>query len=226
MAGRTTSKIVLGLLIAVVVGSLLAACQPDPYPSAEYDEFIDRSLITGDPCEPPCWYGIEPGDSEEDTIPKLEGIPFVDTSSIEIREDSIIWKDTIPAEKGGGYLELRQGQVEYVSCQLQYLLTMEEVIDVYGEPHGTSVNATRGAGGRWITVLCIYWPQQGFEALIFFELEHNESAFILADTVIERIGYYEKQDTVEMVFQDLMPEVSLERAMQNYFQWKGYGPVF
>ncbi|HUW14593.1 MAG TPA: hypothetical protein VM537_33040, partial [Anaerolineae bacterium] len=59
--------VVLGVLIL----GLCVGCGEPPPP-------VDTSLLTGEPCEPPCWQGLTPGEStEEDVAEFMKATRFV-----------------------------------------------------------------------------------------------------------------------------------------------------
>ncbi len=48
----------------------------------------DRSLLTDEPCAPPCWYGLVPDVSTEaEVISTLQTLPFVDASTITVTQE-------------------------------------------------------------------------------------------------------------------------------------------
>ena len=71
---RNSCLTVLALLV-------LAACSRHQDGSS----LVDRSFLTGQPCTPPCWYGLEPEKAtEEDVISTLKTLPFVESSTITV----------------------------------------------------------------------------------------------------------------------------------------------
>ena len=109
---RSTSRGVQGVrparqsatVLAIAAGALvlLASCQatpPSKTPEATVPllpTLVDQSLLTGAPCSPPCWYGLEPGRSTQDDAARaIETIAFVDPATVAMHEGS--WVDGQPA---------------------------------------------------------------------------------------------------------------------------------
>jgi hypothetical protein len=78
-------------VVTLLMGSgLLIACQQKcdtSFPYYQEDLLnVDKSLITGDPCSPPCWHQLVPGEStEEEALEILQDLPFVDENTIELQ---------------------------------------------------------------------------------------------------------------------------------------------
>src|SRR5687767_4448210 len=101
----TYSKISIpSLLISITV---LSACRAhcsfeEPIEVyGELSEVVDRSLLTQQPCSPPCWNGIIPGrTTNSEAVSILESLDFIDKESISQQEGSrggvISWKTIFP----------------------------------------------------------------------------------------------------------------------------------
>ncbi|MBN1119495.1 MAG: hypothetical protein JXJ17_00330 [Anaerolineae bacterium] len=222
MAGRTTSKIVLGLLIAVVIGTLLAAC----HSSVAYGDFVDQSLITGDPCEPPCWYGIEPGIEESEAYEILQDISFVDSDTIEfVTHDSIYhWRYSEPFSDSGGALIIENEKVVSIHYGLPCDLTLAEVIETYDVPSWLHINIYRQSGGPKALVT-IAWPRNGFHVQFSEKVDrYSTGAEIYPDTLIELVTYFEPYDgSMETLVEDAGADWG--QYEQFYYEWTGYGHI-
>jgi len=79
----------LKLLFALAILLGLFACKglgsaPETLETLD-PNYYDQSWLMGKPCAAPCWYGLEPGVStRQDSINRVEQLPFVDSSSINI----------------------------------------------------------------------------------------------------------------------------------------------
>jgi hypothetical protein len=136
-----------------MVNLALTACVPNFFGSERTSthtqiplELQDRSWLTGDPCAPPCWYGLEvDGSREEEVIAVFEALPFVDPTSIETYvigfsdpltgdhytatriKISVIGNSTISATVGRGVLKR-------ILFGLNYQITIGEIVDQIGLP--------------------------------------------------------------------------------------------
>jgi hypothetical protein len=122
--------------LAVLVG-VLAACAPPPELRNE-SLLNDRSLVTGEPCGPPCFRGIVPGETEwQDALTILEDDPEFTNIQTQSGEDT----DIVQAawQQGDNQTCCQMASQDGETVSLLLLLTapvmmLEEVIDVHGEP--------------------------------------------------------------------------------------------
>ena len=148
------------LLIILVFALFLAACSPDI--NLLNDSMLsDTSLITGEPCEAPCWNGITPGETRYRDAKLI----------IESDERFKLGEEPAP-EEGNPARRFTFGEGENPSCcqiasrdgetvssfllQTAPIMTLGPVYDLYGEPDyvlGDQVS-----------------EEQGYVALIYTEL--------------------------------------------------------
>ena len=118
-------------------------------------KYIDKSFITGEPCAPPCWYGLEINKStKEDVIAQLDQLPFVDKGR-GYHESSTVWNDA-PVQiisfychfysKRCGSFIFSENELEEFWIVIQYNLSFQEAVEHLGEPDFL-VYATRLQGG-------------------------------------------------------------------------------
>lgn len=119
-----------------------------PTPSLE-PTLTDRSLLTGVPCDAPCWYRLELGISDEDAIlTTLQTLSFVDPTTI--REYAVGYWDPIqehnvpaklivagckePKNQQCVGLTIANGNLKIVGLFPNYTLTLGEVVNRLGPP--------------------------------------------------------------------------------------------
>lgn len=143
------SRLLLPIVAVVVV--LISACAPPP--NLRNDDLLkDTSLITGDPCETPCWRGIVPGETtwrdalvivEDD--PQLTNIDRVDDEEAGV--SVISWSD---GEAGVTCCQMvtSDGEtVESMTLLLAPQMQLGDVMEVLGEPEyltGIEVSSDQG----------------------------------------------------------------------------------
>jgi hypothetical protein len=77
----------IGYLLLIMLAVAINGCSKSTTDEAA---LIDRSFLTGEPCEAPCWYGLEiDKSSKEDVIAKLDQLPFIDHSTY--HEAGTVW---------------------------------------------------------------------------------------------------------------------------------------
>ncbi len=137
------------LLILIVTGcSRFDSTQRNPEPTVQ-ERYRDTTIITRDPCHPPCWYMIKPGISTKDEANQiLSSLPFLDSSTIRERE-TVYWDPVIGGDKDGvllavdylkpegqqasGFL-IVDGVIMDFTIYPNYSLTFQDVIESIGPP--------------------------------------------------------------------------------------------
>lgn len=140
-------------ILALTLNITLVACRADIFgnkptitPELIPVDLQDRSWLTGDPCSPPCWYGLDLDVStEEEIIAVLESLPFVDTTDV---EKSIIgYGDALTEEHYNATLlqakkinniniriKVGKGVLKQIDFGLNYKITIGEVVEQTGVP--------------------------------------------------------------------------------------------
>lgn len=198
------------LLLSLIILVVTAACAPPPV--LRDDGFLkDNSLLTGEPCEAPCWRGITPGETNwSDAVTIVEDDPQL--ANIEtVRDDQsearlINFTDT----DGPQCCRVISEDGESVSAILTLLapqMTLGEVIEKYGEPdYFTGGDVTPDQ-----TLLSVVFEDVPLVIYVFGA--GTENGTISADS--EVIGsIYVTSDGM----QELVQSTSL-------YNWEGYGPL-
>ena len=126
--------IVPGLLALLFV---FAACSPPPE-LRDNSLLQDQSLLTGEPCEAPCWRGIVPGETSwRDALAILEDEPDLDAP--QIQDDEASGAIVAEFQQAGGapccqmFSETGE-KVDILFMRLAPTTTLGELIDRWGEP--------------------------------------------------------------------------------------------
>lgn len=125
-----------GPLLLLVM--LAAACSAPPE-LRDQKLLNDDSLLTGEPCEAPCWRGITPGvTSWANALTILEDDRTIEDPSVQTAEDSAAVAASFK-EPGGvdasGQIFSDDGQtVGLIFLRLAPDMTLDEVLAKYGEP--------------------------------------------------------------------------------------------
>jgi hypothetical protein len=236
------SRIRIWALLSLVLGFATGcACSPSlpPYDlptRVEDPDSVDKSLLTGEPCAPPCWYGLVPGESSADEVlSTLRSLPFVDPDSID--EDFISWESSVSrAGYSIGRIRIEEGKIRAIDIDLEYDLTLQELIDVLGEPAGYEMIAhpsqPDGFGPTCYTHRVIFiWPENGLSAELIFYLPElvSEGEPILSPDLyyIRRVSYRvpgsTPQDFIEA--NGVSAADARERIECCYHEWQGIDNV-
>lgn len=102
---------------------------------------IDISLLTGEPCEPPCWYGITPGlTTDEEMVAILEGLPFFEADTLQLKAEPVISfdrkREVVYWGHGTVIVMLLDDVVTTVDVGLYYDVELQDLIELFGKPSG------------------------------------------------------------------------------------------
>lgn len=198
-------RYVLPALILVLF--LVAACSPPP--ELRNDAFLqDTSLIDGEPCGPPCWRDIVPGETDWN---EARTILEDDTTLSDVRVEDDDETEEIAAtfQQEGGvpcclvYSETGE-TADQMLLQLAPDMTLEEVFEVLGEPTyftGAEVSPEQAAAS-------LYYPDQ------------NTIVYAFVDGVDGNIDEDSEVFATLYVRQEDMEQVLLNSPL---YDWDGFG---
>jgi hypothetical protein len=157
-----------------VILQLLAGCSLlDPQ---KEPEIADRSFITGDPCEAPCWYDLIPGESPESLAEEvLAELPFVHQNLIRVWENTAFLDFTdgthidytcVEGDENPpcGHIYLADGIVQYIGYNVLYQLPLETIFEKLGKPDYVLYTASSPHGDGCTVMLD--WLERGISAEI------------------------------------------------------------
>lgn len=196
------------VLLALAAFSLvlLAACAP---PSLRDDALLkDTSLVTGEPCEAPCWRGITPGETswrdartiiEDD--PQFENVAVTEDQNSDARR--LDWTDA----NGPNCCRLYSQDGETVNAILLLtapVMELGNVIERYGEP--TYVVGEEST------------PDEALMSLIYPDLPLVIYAFVEGATTGELTPGSDIIGTIYLAESDMEQLL----ASTNLYEWAGY----
>ena len=171
---RKKQKIVIFVLLGIlnlsrVISGISVKSNQRKYPE---DARVDRSFISGQPCDAPCWYDLQLGISTIDDIrSKLTQLPFVD--QLTLLESSIgtngskmgFYFDCVYYNPPGscGMLETVDGKLSKIVTSVQYPLPLETAIDRLGVPKYYIVDTSSTEDNCFLS---IYWPEKSIITVV------------------------------------------------------------
>ena len=210
------------LMVAVSVG----CGEPPP---------LDMSLLTGEPCEPPCWQGLTPGDStEEDVAEFIRATRFVDTRTIyrgritrggEVVGVSIQWRSTAARSRNVeiNSFDIDTGVLDHITIHPDYDLTLERLIERYGPPEKYVANL-RGVERRWIDVT-LYYPTHGFTVDLVRRLDDTTLA---PESKVVSVWYFRAaplERFIELACEGGIYGGTPDDRLESLRDWPGYGAI-
>lgn len=200
---------------------------------------LDKSLLTNDPCAPPCWNDLVPGEStEEDVRQKLENSSWVKRGSVKAMatEESngkpsvhITWHGRKHRYTPNRAI-LQDDRLVRLEICIDYKLTFEEVVEQFGPPEGIHTRVTikdNTLYGVWLD-----YPSQG---LTFARWVLNprgeifpaeERGILLPGFLVTEVNYY-VPNSLEGALRDsfLLPADVVEQRLQDEQAWEGFGEI-
>jgi hypothetical protein len=132
------------------------------------DPLADQSFITSEPCQAPCWYGLELDKSNtKDVKATLKSLSFVDPTSI--RDGTSPWLDddfaTViswdcihPKLEGCGLAHISEDKLKQIWMKAGYRLDVQMAVATLGRPDYIDYGFQDPASG---CLLFMEWPEQG-----------------------------------------------------------------
>ena len=196
---------------------------------------VDTSLLTGEPCEPPCWQGLTPGVSTEEEVNDfLRSSELVDQSSIfrgeltrdrgEVVGTTIQWWSTanmsnVPRQFGNDCL-IMEGLLQGSIIWLDSEVTLQDLLERYGAPAKFTA-WMEGVESPYVKVT-LFYPRHGFEATLIIRQGEVE---LRPESEIVRVWYFRSASQIEDYLR-LCREIGYPCASEDTLQeWHGYGPI-
>jgi len=222
----------LMLLGAIVLSGCLPIMPPPP-------SVQDESLTTGEPCLPPCWYGIHPGQTTlQEAIEIAKGLPFVDPASViqnardlPERIDQVVDWQYVGATRPthGGVLYVRQGTIARIRIFLPRKLKLADVLVTQGKPDLVAVDVGMVGIGPMAEGLGYYlyffYSQRGvmLSSIGYPLKEGQQYATLSPDITIEKAEYFTPTDIVGYFVEKGVTEESAKSVAWRYQPWPGLG---
>jgi len=134
-------------LLCMIQYILVAACstgaEGDQFLPTPGPEYVDKSLLSGEYCDPPCWNGlILDQSSSDEVISVVESLSFIDSGSLRILKINLhqqpgeifSYSYQYPENQGCCSFWISGGTLSFITIRPNYSLTFSEVIEVLGEP--------------------------------------------------------------------------------------------
>lgn len=147
----------------------VAACSPPPE-LRDQNLLNDTSLLTGEPCEAPCWNGITPGVTRwSDALTILEDDPSIEDPSIQTAEDSSAvaasFKEPGGVDASGQIFSDSGETVGLIFLRLAPDMLLDDVLEKYGDP--TYVIGTPFSDDPPQAIVNLVYPDQQMIVYVF-----------------------------------------------------------
>ena len=203
---RKLSRHWKAVIVLLVGGLVLASCAPPP--PLRSDKYLDdTSLISGQPCETPCYQGITVGTTTfADAVSMVKAnAAFNDVQNKDATSDqpaAAVWSST-SGEQCCQMIADAKGLVESITLRLAPKTTIGQIIEKYGEPKYTfSTEYTQDEA-----VIQLLYPEKG---LVLLVVPGDANSSLEAGDPVVAVIYLDPAR-----FEDLIKEATLQG-------WAGY----
>ncbi|HUS69347.1 MAG TPA: hypothetical protein VM075_01050 [Anaerolineae bacterium] len=213
----------LGLLIA----GMSSGCGEAPP--------VDISLLTGEPCAPPCWQELAPGESTEDEVAGfIRTSRYVDPRTVYRGDMSrggkvvgvgIQWRSTAADSRGvdSNIFDIEGGLLQSITIYPDCDVSLQDLLQKYGGPDKFTAHV-EGVEHPYVAVT-LYYPTHGFTADL--QLPPDDTS-LRPDSKVVRVWYFRAapirrfiQLGCDLGYWSSTPEEWLQFARD----WQGYATI-
>jgi hypothetical protein len=131
----------------------------------------ENSLLSGEPCAPPCWQALEPGlTSAEEVRVFLDSSPYVaDWQAQTLANGDVVyrWRWAPPtAALSPNEMRTRAGLLLSITLRPDAPLVLQQVIGAFGAPERVDLRAEPAEGDPTGRALDLYYPQRGLRLTV------------------------------------------------------------
>ena len=217
------------LCFALLIAAICSGCgEPPP---------LDMGLLTGEPCEPPCFRGLTPGVSTHEEVNQfVRTSGFVNPQSLfrstftrltrsgeEVAGVGIYWHSRAGGIGRRNHFSIEGGVLKDITINPDYTLTLGRLIDRYGPPE--KYRAILPIGGPLYYDVTLYYPTHGFT--VDLVVPYDDGTLQPESTVAD--VWYFRAAPLER-FLELRREAGMggptpARLLELLHDWEGYGPI-
>jgi hypothetical protein len=198
------------ILILLLVGcASTSVTQPlsTTFARTRTDDIQDGGLITGESCQPPCFWGITPGSSNEDDTLRTINTNYVffncklldDTKQAGNRSISCMSVSLI----------IEDGVTSGLSFYPTVDITVAQIIKKYQEPSAVSIDIVSFTDKPPRVVMILWFDN--IQTQIFLPDQDGSEYHVVANTRIYSVTYHSESSYGSI------------RLIGNNVSWKGYG---
>ena len=218
------------LFIGIVVGIIAVVANLRPKPLS--------TVITSIECDPPCWYGIWPGETTpQEAIGILINLDFVSDMGGWPHEpkfkretpDRITWTYIRNRKVGDieGCAYLQDDRVIAISLRTLGSLTISEAFERLGEPELVLTRVHKSDYREWVRLILIY-PTDGYQIevdIILSVAAQDNQVKITEETPIYRVIYFDPSHYEYLIGMRILIDGLGKTALDKARPWQGFGEI-
>jgi hypothetical protein len=225
--GVERSRVVLLSLGLLILGMCVSCGEPPP---------LDRSLLTGEPCEPPCWQGLTPGEStEEDVDEFLRTTRFVDGRSVrrgtytrltlggeEVEGVIVYWRSFWGLSTCNDFC-VEEGVLDSITICPSPGVTLGRLIERYGPPEKYQVIVPIGQPLHYDVTL--FYPTYGFTVDLVVPYDDG---MLEPGNSVTTVWYFRAaplERFLELRYEAGSGGPTPGNLLELLRDWRGYGPA-
>lgn len=197
-----------------------------PNPANLDSNTIDQSWLTGEPCDAPCWYSLEPGQSSlDDVIAVAKKLSFIDQNSMNLNKMELS-RDQITQSLGfdckSPALEFCVGMffsgntLSTIFLMPNYQITFDQAVEKIGYPPDGYIMSHFSPETIGCRVTLLWVKRQ-------MSIEYSNRLFNGKDTCnLTQHGKFPKGISVYTVTYMLPSKMKIFTEEQSYTAWNGF----
>jgi hypothetical protein len=211
------------LLMALIFCNVITSCSIIGDGSARLPE-----VLSTNPCEPPCWYGIIPGETtHEEVLSLLPDLPFIKPETIQDWYDETgVHIKSYTGASGVRFHYDEEQIVKVISINTRIRkFTLGDVISAIGSPE--KVLAIQGMDSRPGLIYYLISPERGiaFGGVIRPFDSRKEQAMIKQEYQVIGLHFF-NPELLALVFTDFSISSISEEVFRSGLQdWQGFGEI-
>ena len=183
----------------------------------------DNSILTREPCGPPCWMGITPGKTTADDAYKiLDSSSIIKRNSLKrngsLETGGLLWKWRASGKRISPGLSWEDGVVDKIVLGVNIEISVSEILELYGDPDTITI-ANGGIPEAWYFIIVLHYPRVGIDFNAYtgeFDSQLNPS------TNVEVVTYYPPTTLNELMDQMITKS---GYTVDDFQSWVGYGDI-
>jgi hypothetical protein len=212
----------MALFFAIALGALTFTRNYNREPSV----ILTSTEFAGKSCDPPCWYGIQPGKSNTtevyQTLMQLKTVQANTFREHTNQFDKLLYIDWYfqrPAEDGAGYIYFDGNRAIALRILTVNSLKLSDLFEKLGPPEKYWTEVGYGEDREYLDAHLLY-PAQGYLAEVVIDIPHGaDQVDIQATTPVFSVTYF-----APGTFEELPGTVVLVSQPVDSFQtWSGFG---
>jgi hypothetical protein len=189
-------------------------------------------ILTSAECNPPCWYGITPGQSTTSHVyAVLDNFRDVDKNTILGEYDHyeklirIFWYFQRPAEDQMGSVNIDNNRVTAINISTIKSLTLAELFNRVGEPEQYWAGIGKRDNGEEFLDIVLLSPAKGYVAELVIDIDPgSDRVHLKAGTPVFRVTYFSPDMYDELLETRILIDKPPSRRGPLQ-EWSGYGQI-